>query len=39
MLSSVFGKLLSMIGTTWVRESTLWTINFMKPEYRTNVSN
>lgn len=39
MLNSVTGKLLNMIGTTWVCESTLSMINFMKSECRSNISN
>ena len=31
-------KLLGMFGTTWLCESTFANANFMKPRYRTSIS-
>ena len=39
MLCSVFVKLLNMFGTTWVCESTLSTVYFMKSKSTSSISN
>lgn len=39
MLCSVFGKVLSTFGITWVCESILSIIYFMKSNSRSSISN
>lgn len=37
-MDSVNEKLLSIFRTSWVCETTSWTINFKKSKYRASVS-